>query len=406
MTKSEYMEQLEAALSEFDAVSRAEIVAECVRTFSEGALGGLSDDEIIAELGTVDECVEAMRDLTSRPAAPQGDGTEFKICHTGEYPMQCVLNVKLCADVRVIASDISEPSINVEGPQRFIDNVAIDAIGDTITIYEREHLTSRFHLFSVNKTCRVNIAVPLRMKSISVDLDAGDFTSQNVQTDSLTVLTRGGDTHTYGLVADEFTCRSGGGDHKLESIAVNRLSLKTGGGDLSLCDVNASVISAETGGGEISFCGVNTACGEMKTGGGDIAAKDFCAHTSKLYTGGGDISLDCGDADAMQLTTGGGDVSVRAGVVAGLSVKTGGGDICAALADSASISLTTGSGDVDLSLSACCGAVISRLTGGGESTVCSAGRLSTYSGRFDATVGDGKTEISVKAGSGDLKITL
>ena len=81
MKKEEYMSQLKEALREFDPDLVQEIVSDYEERFRVGAENGRTEEEIIAELGSVEELLEDLRELSGSGGQKQqsaSGGEEFR----------------------------------------------------------------------------------------------------------------------------------------------------------------------------------------------------------------------------------------------------------------------------------------------------------------------------------------
>lgn len=77
MTKNEYMSKLAEALRDFDAEIREEIISDYEEHFAIGQAEGKGDEEIIAELGSIEELVNELKTFTGDKKA-EGKGTADK----------------------------------------------------------------------------------------------------------------------------------------------------------------------------------------------------------------------------------------------------------------------------------------------------------------------------------------
>lgn len=76
MTRTEYMENLKNALKGFDKEIQDEIISDYEEHFTMGAASGKSDDEIAAELGSIDELVNELKDLSENKTTSEQTTTK------------------------------------------------------------------------------------------------------------------------------------------------------------------------------------------------------------------------------------------------------------------------------------------------------------------------------------------
>lgn len=77
MNKAEYMDNLRKGLSGFDKEVREEIINDYEEHFAEGLAIGKSEDEICAELGSVDELVKELGEIGSKKKGFDFSSIEF-----------------------------------------------------------------------------------------------------------------------------------------------------------------------------------------------------------------------------------------------------------------------------------------------------------------------------------------
>lgn len=123
------------------------------------------------------------------------------------------------------------------------------------------------------------------------DSASGDITIQNARGEIK------GDTGSGDVKAEQvegsFSCDTGSGDCDVEGIHGDRIDCDTGSGEIRITDSSAERVSADTGSGGIKV--VNVDAGELvaDTGSGDIVfeARDGRLTRVKADTGSGDVTL-------------------------------------------------------------------------------------------------------------------
>jgi len=179
--------------------------------------------------------------------------------------------------------------------------------------------------------------------------------------------TASGDVEATGVTGD-ITVDVGSGDVELTRIE-GTVSVDTGSGHVILSDVKGDMVDADTGSGDID--GDHLACDQlaMDTGSGDINLESVAVSKISCDTGSGSILVTIeGDLDGGNFDTGSGDVTLE------VSPELG-----------ASLDIETGSGDIDID------------------TPHQATR--NRRSEFRGTVGDGKGNVIIETGSGDVRVT-
>jgi hypothetical protein len=147
-------------------------------------------------------------------------------------------------------------------------------------------------------------------------------------------------------------------------------------------------VSVDTGSGEVSVLGTV----------GDLA----------VDTGSGSVSLERCQGGTLGVDTGSGSVEARDIEADNLSIDTGSGDVTAALTrmGAGSFVIDTGSGSIDLRVPADASADIRAETGSGSISLDldQARVRGRSSDEVVVTLGDGKADVTLDAGSGSIHI--
>ena len=77
MTKSEYMQALQKKMEKFNQELQTEIVEDYEQHFAEGLAAGRTEDEIIEELGNIEDMISELpeKDIRQEISVPQGADT-------------------------------------------------------------------------------------------------------------------------------------------------------------------------------------------------------------------------------------------------------------------------------------------------------------------------------------------
>jgi len=178
-------------------------------------------------------------------------------------------------------------------------------------------------------------------------------------------------------------------------LAVGDLTVRNVEGNLSL-DVGAVTTDVDGVQGNLS----------LDSGSGSVKLARVRGDEISLDTGSGTIIANAIAAREFSLDAGSGGVSVNGLAAERLSLDTGSGDISLALdSDIERLSLDSGSGDVTIYAPPGLGARLTADTGSGSLEV----RLAMSDRQQDedgmrGTIGDGRGQITIDAGSGDVRI--
>jgi hypothetical protein len=186
-------------------------------------------------------------------------------------------------------------------------------------------------------------------------------------------------------VNGDIVLRTHSGDIEADRVG-GRLAVESGSGDVRLSDSNAR-IDLHTGSGDLLLERLRGSYLGAATGSGDVKGTDFEATELRANTGSGDIVLSNVRSPDLVIDTGSGDVELRLeSDVSSLRAHTGSGDVTIGVPGTlgAAIQVDTGSGDVesDVPLNA----------------------LDRRRSHLRGTIGDGRGDIRIETGSGDVHL--
>jgi hypothetical protein len=210
----------------------------------------------------------------------------------------------------------------------------------------------------------LKVAVPAG-RSLAVHLAVGKITATNV--DGRIRLQAANAPITVNDARGTLAIEVGAGEVQLTG-AQGELKVSTGSGEVHISRAKGRALSIETGSGDVAASGLEADQLEVQTGSGDVRVTEVKAPQVQLETGSGAVTVDLhGDVERLDIDTGSGDVAITA--PANLSAR---------------LDMETGSGDInsDFPLS---------VTRSGHDHV-------------RGTVGDGKGNISVETGSGEIRL--
>jgi DUF4097 and DUF4098 domain-containing protein YvlB len=255
-----------------------------------------------------------------------------------------------------------------------------------------------------------NVVGPLRGEKVHgkllFDSNSGDVTLTGLRGD-ITADTGSGDVKVTG-VEGSVTCDTGSGDCILSDVRGERVSCDTGSGNVTLSSIVASVeIVLDTGSGDVKATGIDGSI-SCDTGSGDCDLSDVRGERIVCDTGSGNVTLRQIAATRVSADTGSGDVSVNATDAREILADTGSGEVRVEAGGGrlARVVADTGSGGVILRLGADASFVLRADTGSGDIVSRYADARPILEGRelIGYRRGDGRIQITVGTGSGDLLI--
>lgn len=391
MTKSEYMQALQKKLERFNRELQMEIMDDYEQHFAEGLAAGRTEDEIIEELGNIEDMISELpeEDIRQEISVPQETDTEKKI-YSADY--SAVVIDGLMADVCVQNSTDGEIAVEYH-------NEGDDVQKQLYTFFQYEengvlHLGVRrndnaayarqakravkFMLFGRSYEFNVNNSGDDEDSEISltVGIPAG---MQKVEAS-----TGSGNLEVEGINVVQLKTHTGSGELSIRNVKAEWMDAKTGSGDLEGEQLTAGELRMQTGSGELSISEIEAGSMACQTGSGDIDAGEIRGRKAVVQCGSGDIDFE-GDFEEYVIRTGSGDVEMRVGSRAKAVV------------------VETGSGNLDIDLGKVQDPSIKARTGSGECYVYSAdGARRKVSSRY--TVGNGECQVEISTGSGDAEV--
>ncbi|SEQ73025.1 Putative adhesin [Virgibacillus subterraneus] len=240
-----------------------------------------------------------------------------------------------------------------------------------------------------------------------------------------TVITSSGDVSTAKLKSDSFDTRTSSGELNLVNLEALKLHLKTSSGKITASDINVSEAYFETSSGEAAFYGIkgdftgSTSSGDVTvmnfqgekfhvvTSSGKIQQSNSIVNDMSLKTSSGNIQADSVKGEKVMLHANSGDIKCTrfTGDAKGYTIS---GDVLLSLLDESSLDIESSSGDITLLAGKVnLNATIQVSTGTGDIF----NKLSLISvkkhshNKLEGVIGEGKSPISLKAGSGDVRIS-
>lgn len=396
MTKAEYMQKLQEKLERFGQELQEEILEDYRQHFAEGEHEGKSEEEIIDELGNIEEMIKELseEDLSEEfekkaleavgqelqdneaksDAEAQNEEVNRRFSYSGFYKA-IVLEGKV-ADICVEPSDNDQ--IHVEYSAKGVVNQL------NYEFYQYEEDGTFYAGVKRRKGVKDTGGDEERMVKVTLfgrtiisygTLSGFDCSGQyritlNVKVPrgvpKLTTKVSSGNIHVTGLELEALETSGGSGNIALESTVADRMK-------------------AFTGSGNIAAQGAEFIIGSFETGSGNVRAESVKGKELRCGTGSGNIKVDSSAAE-YRLSTGSGNIKVRSvGATGRISASTGSGSVKVELEEVAGMEAKVKSGSGSI-----------RIGWDGEESQKVKSGLYTY--------GDGSCKVEASTGSGSIKI--
>ncbi len=399
MTKNEYMKMLEIQLGKFSEATRQEILEDYENHFAEAMSQGKSEEEIIKELGDIQDMIDEIpeEDMTGENISGSDMCDSKQADSTADSEGSCRRVISDCLNTyRKIVADCKAADVIVR--QSVDDNLHVnyendnksDNPDDKSNFYQYEKDGVFYVGIKKNETTNKNITIGFLGFHMDIPgvrtYDSGKVTIEIPEGfKELEVVTGSGDIEIDGVSGDTLMVRTASGDIYMGRAKYQRVNVSATSGDIKLKEVEAEEIEAGATSGDASLERIVSKTLQISTSSGDVDAQKIVADQIEARTSSGDCEFS-GKTSRYYGRSGSGDQEVEIeGKLSEAEFITGSGDIELKMKDNtgAEITASTGSGDVDVST-----------------------RLNVESRHNGYVVGDGSAKVSIKTGSGDADILL
>lgn len=427
MTKSEYMNALREKLQHYNRALEMEILEDYEQHFAEGLAEGRREEDIIAELGNIDDM---LKEFSEEDLKQELEIMESQANQSNNYEQlyRAVVIEGLLADVEITASADDRIRIDYDncgskaqkmryqfyqyerdgvfyagvkerkGPDRHEDS-APESIWDVLSVF------NQFAGWS-GGDIHLNVQIPAGLPAIEIDNTSGDLRIRGIQTQKLETQCISGDLRIEDVDCKKFFGKTQSGDVEVSGIAMQldedtEIEIQTTSGNLAARRISAAKVYLHTSSGDVSTDRLEAGLLKVQTASGEQELVNIACDRADLRSGSGDIDAVNIRGRELNAAAGSGEVELQTDMEA-VEVKTGSGDIeLAASARTNNIHMIAGSGDINLDLSWIEGASIASRTGSGDMSI----RGYEVSGRmFNSSYGNGACQVSLTTGSGDIVV--
>ncbi len=367
MTKQEYMANLQEKLERFGRELQEEILEDYRQHFAEGENEGKADEEIIEELGNIEEmirelseddlpeefaqrameqgglCESAGQEVSGAGEAAQREPRDTDLKRTFSYSgfyKAMVLEGKV-ANVRVERSEDDQihveyeakgvsSQVNYEYYQYEEDGVFYAGVkrrkgardeGDNeekmvkVTLFGRTIISyGNVGSFSVGgQNITLTVRVPGSVPKLTAKTASGNVDISGIELESLEGNSASGNVSVDQVVADRLKAHTASGNVKVEHAEFISASLDTASGNVKAEMIKGRDLHCGTGSGNIK---VDAAVAEyhLGTGSGNIKVRSVGASERiDMGTGSGSIKLEMEGAEGMEATVRSASGSVHIG---------------------------------------------------------------------------------------------
>lgn len=343
MTKQEYMASLQEKLERFGRELQEEILEDYRQHFTEGENEGKSDEEIIEELGNIEEMIRELSEDDLPKEFTQRAMEQGKLC---ESAGQEVSRAGEAADREPKDTDLKRTfsysgfykAMVLEGK---VANVRVErSEDDQIHVeYEAKGVSSQmnYEYYQYEEDGVFYAGVKRRKgardegdneeKMVKVTLfgrtiiSYGNVGSFSVGGQNITLTVR------VPRSVPKLTAKVASGNVDISGIELESLEAHSASGNVGVEQVVADRLKAHTASGNVKVEHTEFISGNFDTGSGNVKAQMVKGRDLHCGTGSGNIVMDCAVAE-YQLSAGSGNIEVKAvGASERVDMSTGSGRI-------------------------------------------------------------------------------
>lgn len=410
MTRQEYMERLREQLDKFGKELQQEILNDYSEHFAEGQAAGKTDEEIIRELGNIEDMIrelkmveaEAVREEEDSSAAedaavPVQPGCESDAEKSGdaggascEEGKRSVVLKSGVADIVLMQSEDARIHVDYHN-----DGSAEEQLKYEFYQYEKDGV---FYA-GVRKNKNYNDG-----KQKSFSFGPTTITFRNI-------FNTGARNENIELIARvpktlaEVKLETSSGNIEINRLALQKVKSVTASGDLKVSEAVLEKLEVTTASGDITLEGSTVERQEVTTASGDIRISGSKSCSTKLETASGDISCGKMVSEKIDAATASGDIDLKADAGEYHLVTVSGDVALNTEAAPEKIDAFTVSGDIALR-SRVEGAEVKVTNRSGDIAVRYKGNQMEAKSGLVYTFGDGSCKVSARSVSGDVDISL
>jgi len=297
MNKDEYLRRLRNRLNDLNIDGKDEIYNDFTNHFEIGHQNGLSDEELVENLGSIDEVLESYESLPKHEKITI-DNHEQKKEFTNK-----ITTIDISAkhaDTKILPSN--DNSFKVE---LYKEGKLLEKLSHMLTAYQEESVfyVKVLPIFPYKSfgDYELSIRVPNNLKNIKLGTSSGDVYINNLSADHIDIQSASGDINLHTLIAQTLSLEIASSDVNINKLTGN-LDIKSASGDV---EVN------QTSGDNFKF---NNASGDL-----NIHADYKCILLNNVS---GDVNAEFKTVDQMNVSTTSGDINIRIDNSDNLSINT------------------------------------------------------------------------------------
>ncbi len=400
MTKLEYMKKLQEKLEKFGKELQEEILEDYRQHFAEGENEGKSEEEIIDELGNIEEMIRELseEDLPEGFAQLDPGGraeNAGQVTETGEEEEeQDVKDTDLKKSFSysayykgiVLEGKAANVFVSRSEDNRIHVDYEVKGVSNQLNYEYYQHEEDGVFYAGVKRRKGARDEGDSEEKMVKVTL----FGHTIISYGNISNFSGGGQNITLTVRipkgVPKLTVKVGSGNVSVSGVELEAFEGSSGSGNVALDEVVADRMKAHSGSGNIKVSHTEFISGSLDTGSGNVKAEMIKGRDLKCGTGSGNVKVDAAVAE-YHLSTGSGSIKLRA---VGASE----------LAD-----MSTGSGSIKLELEGAKGMEAAVRSGSGSIYIDWDGQESQKVKNGTYAYGNSACKVKASSGSGSIKIS-
>ena len=400
MTKLEYMKKLQEKLEKFGKELQEEILEDYRQHFAEGENEGKSEEEIIDELGNIEEMIRELseEDLPEGFAQLDPGGraeNAGQVTETGEEEEeQDVKDTDLKKSFSysayykgiVLEGKAANVFVSRSEDNRIHVDYEVKGVSNQLNYEYYQHEEDGVFYAGVKRRKGARDEGDSEEKMVKVTL----FGHTIISYGNISNFSGGGQNITLTVRipkgVPKLTVKVGSGNVSVSGVELEAFEGSSGSGNVALDEVVADRLKAHSGSGNIKVSHTEFISGSLDTGSGNVKAEMIKGRDLKCGTGSGNVKVDAAVAE-YHLSTGSGSIKLRA---VGASE----------LAD-----MSTGSGSIKLELEGAKGMEAAVRSGSGSIYIDWDGQESQKVKNGTYAYGNSACKVKASTGSGSIKIS-
>jgi len=297
MNKDEYLRRLKNRLNDLNIDGKDEIYNDFTNHFEIGHQNGLSDEELIENLGSIDEVLESYESLPKQ---------EKIIVHNHEQKKE--FNDKITtldinakhADTKILPS--SDNSFKVE---LYKEGKLLEKLSHMLTAYQEESVfyVKVLPIFPYKSfgNYELTIHVPNNLENIHLGTSSGDVYINNLDVDKLNIQSASGDINLHTIHTKELSLEVASSDVDINKF-VGDLEIKSASGDVQIDHASGDNFSFKNASGDLNIQ-ANYKRILLNNVSGDVNAEFTTVDHMNVSTTSGDINIRIDNNDNLSIET-------------------------------------------------------------------------------------------------------